>query len=46
VDALIKIHNEATTQLGVTGTPLFFINGQPVMGANIPLIEKLLGDGK
>jgi len=46
VDALIKVHGEATTQIGVTGTPLFFINGQPVMGANIPLIEKLLGDGK
>ena len=46
VDALIKAHTEATMKLGVTGTPLFFINGQPVMGANIPLIEKLLGDGK
>jgi thiol:disulfide interchange protein DsbC len=46
VDALIKVHSEATMKLGVTGTPLFFINGQPVMGANIPLIEKLLGDGK
>ncbi len=46
VDALIKIHKEAITRLGVTGTPLFFINGEPVMGANIPLIEKLLGGGK
>lgn len=46
VDALIKVHKEATIKLGVTGTPLFFINGQPVMGANIPLIEKLLGGGK
>ncbi|MFH1080297.1 MAG: DsbC family protein [Pseudomonadota bacterium] len=46
VDALIKMHNEATMKLGVTGTPLFFINGQPVMGANIPLIEKLLSGGK
>jgi thiol:disulfide interchange protein DsbC len=42
VDELVKIHSEATSSLGVTGTPLFFINGQPVMGANIPLIEKLL----
>jgi thiol:disulfide interchange protein DsbC len=42
VDELVKIHSEATTSLGVTGTPLFFINGRPVMGANIPLIEKLL----
>jgi protein-disulfide isomerase len=27
----------------VTGTPFFIINGQPVVGADIPLIEKLLG---
>ncbi|MBA4396474.1 MAG: protein-disulfide isomerase [Syntrophus sp. (in: bacteria)] len=46
VDAQIKGHTEAATQIGVTGTPLFFINGRPVMGANIPLIEKLLGGGK
>jgi thiol:disulfide interchange protein DsbC len=46
VEALVKAHKETALALGVTGTPLFFINGQPVMGANIPLIEKLLGDGK
>ncbi len=46
VEALAKLHKETALALGVTGTPLFFINGQPVMGANIPLIEKLLGGGK
>jgi thiol:disulfide interchange protein DsbC len=46
VEALVKVHKETALALGVTGTPLFFINGQPVMGANIPLIEKLLGGGK
>jgi thiol:disulfide interchange protein DsbC len=46
VEALAKIHKETALALGVTGTPLFFINDQPVMGANSPLIEKLLGGGK
>jgi thiol:disulfide interchange protein DsbC len=46
VEALAKVHKETALALGVTGTPLFFINDQPVMGANIPVIEKLLGGGK
>lgn len=46
VEALAKAHKETALALGVTGTPLFFINDQPVLGANIPLIEKLLGGGK
>ena len=46
VEALAKVHQETALALGVTGTPLFFINDQPVMGANIPVIEKLLGGGK
>jgi thiol:disulfide interchange protein DsbC len=46
VEALAKLHKETAVMLGVTGTPLFFINNQPVVGANIPLIEKLLSDGK
>lgn len=46
VEALAKAHKETALALGVTGTPLFFINDQPVMGANIPLIEKLLGGGR
>ena len=43
VDTLLKAHKEVASQLGVTGTPFFIINGQPVVGANIPAIEKLLG---
>ena len=43
VDKLVKTHKDVAAQLGVTGTPFFFINDQPVSGANIPLIEKLLG---
>lgn len=45
VDSLLQKHRETVMQLGVRGTPLFFINDEPVVGANIPLIEKLL-DGK
>jgi protein-disulfide isomerase len=37
---------ETAAKIGVTGTPLFIINGQPVVGANIPQIEKLLGGNK
>jgi protein-disulfide isomerase len=37
---------ETVTKIGVTGTPPFIINGQPVVGANIPQIEKLLGGNK
>jgi len=43
VDTLLKAHKEVASQLGVTGTPFFIINGQPVVGADIPMIEKLLG---
>jgi len=43
VDQLVKAHKDVASQLGVMGTPFFFINDQPVSGANIPLIEKLLG---
>ena len=46
VEELAKTHRETALNLGLTGTPMFFINGQPVVGANIPVIEKLLGDNK
>jgi thiol:disulfide interchange protein DsbC len=46
VEDLAKVHQETAIVLGVTGRPLFFINGQPVIGANIPAIEKLLGAGR
>ena len=43
VDKLVKTHKDVAAQLGVTGTPFFFINGRPVVGADIPMIERLLG---
>jgi len=48
VDELLKAHKEIGDRVGVagTGTPLFLINGQVVNGANIPLIEKILGEKK
>jgi thiol:disulfide interchange protein DsbC len=47
-DKLLKIHKEAGDKAGVMGmgTPLFLINGQPVLGADFPAIEKLLGGKK
>jgi len=47
-DELLKAHKEIGDRVGVmgTGTPLFLINGQVVNGANIPLIEKILGNKK
>jgi len=47
-DNLLKAHKEIGDRVGIagTGTPLFLINGKVVNGANIPLIEKLLGDKK
>ena len=44
-DNLLKAHKEIGDRLGVagTGTPLFLIDGQIVNGANIPLMEKILG---
>lgn len=41
----LKTHTEIAIRIGVTGTPLFLIDGQVVGGANIPLMEKIL-DGK
>jgi thiol:disulfide interchange protein DsbC len=42
-DALLREHKDLGTKLGVRGTPAFWINGQYVAGANIPVIEGLLG---
>jgi len=43
---LVKTHKEIGNKIGVEGTPLFMIDGQIVNGANIPQIEKILGDKK
>ena len=42
VSALLKEHMELGTKLGVRATPVFWINGQYVAGANIPAIESFL----
>jgi thiol:disulfide interchange protein DsbC len=39
---LLKEHQEIGRKVGVTGTPLFLIDGQVVLGADIPRIEKML----
>ena len=47
-DNLLKAHKEIGDRIGVagTGTPLFLIDGQIVNGANIPLMEQILGAKK
>ena len=46
VEDLLKTHREIGNRIGVTGTPLFLIDGQVVLGADIPQMEKLLGGNK
>jgi len=46
VEGLLKTHREIAECIGVTGTPLFLIDGQVVFGADIPRMEKLLGNKK
>jgi thiol:disulfide interchange protein DsbC len=42
---LVMQHRQIASRMGVMGTPLFWINGKMVQGANIPVIEKLLKEG-
>ena len=44
-NGLVMRHRQLAARMGVTGTPLFWINGKMVQGANIPVIEKLLKEG-
>jgi thiol:disulfide interchange protein DsbC len=46
VEDLLKTHREIGDRVGVTGTPLFLIDGQVVFGADIPRMEKILGSQK
>jgi protein-disulfide isomerase len=46
VEELLKAHREIAERIGVTRTPLFLIDGQVVFGADIPRMEKLLGNKK
>ena len=43
VAALAQAHKEIGARIGVTGTPLFLIDGQVVRGADIPQMEQILG---
>ncbi len=43
---LLKAHREIGDRVGVTGTPLFLIDGQVILGADIPRMEKILGSQK
>jgi thiol:disulfide interchange protein DsbC len=43
VEALLNTHKELAQNLGINATPFFFIDGQVVQGADIPVMEKLLG---
>ncbi len=44
VDDTVKTHRELASQIGVRGTPLFYIKGQIVEGFDQAAIEKLLKD--
>ena len=44
VDETVKTHMRLASQIGVRGTPLFYIKGQVVDGFDPPVIEKLLKD--
>ena len=45
-EELLKAHREIGDRVGVTGTPLFLIDGQVVFGADIPRMERILGSKK
>ncbi len=42
VDELLAAYRDLGMRIGMTGTPIFFVNGRAVRGANIPLIEAML----
>jgi thiol:disulfide interchange protein DsbC len=42
VEETIKTHKQFASQIGLRGTPLFYIKGQVVDGFDTPVIEKLL----
>ena len=44
VEDLIKLHDSEAAKLGISGTPFFVVDGKPVSGADIPKLEKLLGE--
>lgn len=42
----LAAHREIGARIGVTGTPLFLIDGHVVAGADIPLMQKILDGNK
>lgn len=42
-DELLKIHERVAAEMHLSATPMYFINGNPVRGADIEAIKKLLG---
>lgn len=42
---LVARHRQLAARMGVMGTPMFWVNGKAVQGANIPLLEGLLREG-
>jgi len=43
--SLVTRHRQIAGRMGVMGTPMFWVNGKAVQGANIPLLEGLLREG-
>jgi thiol:disulfide interchange protein DsbC len=44
-ESLFQSQKEIGQKVNPPGTPFFLVNGKPVMGANMPEINKLLGEG-
>ena len=42
VDNLLTEHRALAESMGLTGVPVYFVNGKAVQGANIPLLSSLL----
>lgn len=42
---LVTRHRRLAARMGVMGTPMFWVNGKAVQGANLPLLEGLLREG-
>jgi thiol:disulfide interchange protein DsbC len=45
-DETLTAYEKIAADVGIQGTPFFFIKGQTVAGANIPAIENILGGDK
>lgn len=41
-DELLKAHNDIVRKVGISGTPVFSINGKVVLGANMAILNKFI----